>query len=291
MSRTVQDVMHHWGNRGTGPMKSGNVSCENGNLYSYAACIAAHHTAPTGEQFTALASGRWSVTTSKHQTFARRALPRYIRTIDVNDPQGAPRDWLIELAQQVSNAIGKAQRARTSKSHHLADAEAAFAQLQFVGTAYGIQTPDSLDGVGPLLAQHAQEVEAERQRQVAERAERDAQRDRENAAQIEAWLRGENYYCPTTATPRLRLSRDGREIETSWGARVPVRYAEPLIKRSRECRGQSFNERVGNYTLSYVSDNGSLTIGCHVIAASEVERMAAVLAARPSIEHALAMTA
>lgn len=138
---------------------------------------------------------------------------------------------------------------------------------------------------GPELCEEA-ELRAKR--------ERDLKLAQELADKIADWRRhGETQtWQIRQAAPALRYSRHagnhspvgGAFIETSWGASIPAEEAIklwPLIqlaKRGRSWRivpGRSID--VGGYPLTKLRGDGSIVVGCHDIAYSEVEYIATQL--------------
>ena len=75
-----------------------------------------------------------------------------------------------------------------------------------------------------------------------------------------------NAYC--------RLSTDLTQVETSLGAKVPVREAKILLSRIREGKDVK-GFQIGYYTV--ISLNGTLKIGCHEITREEIEYFGAIL--------------
>ena len=83
----------------------------------------------------------------------------------------------------------------------------------------------------------------------------------------------------------LRLSRDGRSIETSHGAIVPASIAPRLWRLIESARGgdaaavsAAFRGlHVGPFTLSEIRADGSAVIGCHDIPHAEMAALAARL--------------
>jgi hypothetical protein len=78
--------------------------------------------------------------------------------------------------------------------------------------------------------------------------------------------------------PLLRLSTHKTEIQTSWGANVPVEVAEPLWAMVQDCivKKEESNQhvQVGYYRLEHISPDGDITVGCHKIAYSELQIIA-----------------
>lgn len=132
---------------------------------------------------------------------------------------------------------------------------------------------------------------AEREKREA-RAEAKRARERELAAadaatRLAAWRNGERVYIGYSergAYAALRLTRDGRDVETSHGAKVPAADARRAVvfiadKRRRAVawarNGETFP--VGNFQLDRVTERGDVIAGCHRIEWAEVVRLSAAL--------------
>lgn len=128
-----------------------------------------------------------------------------------------------------------------------------------------------------------------RERAAAYRKDYAARAAERNAAAVEAWRAGEGgagslAYELREAGPMLRVSRDGQRVETSWGADVPASVAPTLwamIGAARAGEVDKVNAAVkrarvpvGAFWLDEVRPDGSLRIGCHDIAFSELQRIA-----------------
>lgn len=132
-------------------------------------------------------------------------------------------------------------------------------------------------------ARDALNLEAERKRFEAEREAR------------KAWIAGETVYTRARLSDErggaLVRARDAQidgcavvsgELETSHGARVPLRHAARIfafVRRVRET-GETWTAdsarpvRVGHFTLDSVEPSGDFVAGCHRINWSETERLA-----------------
>lgn len=112
----------------------------------------------------------------------------------------------------------------------------------------------------------------------------------EDAARVDAWRNNEpGGMAPRDAGPALRLSRDGSTIETSWGASVPVSVAPGLWGSVRDVRasGKDWDvpaafiaagrARLGSFMLERINADGSVIVGCHNIAFSELQHIARAL--------------
>lgn len=103
----------------------------------------------------------------------------------------------------------------------------------------------------------------------------------------DAW--GEDYEGLRSSACMLRIA--GEEIETSWGARVPLAAAPMvwnLVERARQAGGYEstgFGKalrsagriKIGDYPLDRIDADGTLHAGCHTIPHSELRGMARAL--------------
>ena len=101
----------------------------------------------------------------------------------------------------------------------------------------------------------------------------------EDAKKIADWRAGKSNVRPPSETgPLLRVK--GETIETSQGAIVPLSVAPELWRIIRIARAGKLNmeavagKRVGSFRLDDVRADGSVKIGCHDIAYSELELIA-----------------
>lgn len=67
------EVAHLWANQAQSHARAGNVSFVGDAFVSYNTTIARILTAPNGQRWAVISSGRWSVSTSRHQSYAVRA--------------------------------------------------------------------------------------------------------------------------------------------------------------------------------------------------------------------------
>lgn len=143
------------------------------------------------------------------------------------------------------------------------------------------------------VAETARKFDAARAEQdrIKQEAEATARRERNAkviAEDLPRWLAGENVQLPGWDLPSdyLRLYGD-REVQTSRGAVVPradvCAFAQGLMRQARTCvaNGVEYRESVpvkfGHYPFSHIEVDGTVVVGCHRFALSEVERFAAIL--------------
>ena len=79
----------------------------------------------------------------------------------------------------------------------------------------------------------------------------------------------------------VRRSTDGKELQTSGGARVPYLVALALFKIIHKAKTQGevklehiHGEAVGSFKITSIDSKGNLTVGCHYIPYAEMERLA-----------------
>lgn len=97
-----------------------------------------------------------------------------------------------------------------------------------------------------------------------------------NAEKAALWRTGEYVNLPHGLPPMLRLNGDN--VVTSWGASVPVTVCPILwamVQDAIASKTESDHSiEVGNYILEKVFADGSIKVGCHTIAYSEIELIA-----------------
>jgi len=118
-------------------------------------------------------------------------------------------------------------------------------------------------------------LKAEYKIKQAEKREEQKEILKENAQKIIDWQNNKEESLPRNIdTPYLRLTNENSTVETSKGSRVPIQSALILwnmIKSGKDVKGHNID---GNTVIGL---NGALTIGCHKISKTEVERFGAVL--------------
>jgi len=115
------------------------------------------------------------------------------------------------------------------------------------------------------------DLNAKRDKKVKSiQTKREKEAIKENNLKIDRWLNGENVYLNSSLTPvLLRLTNDGEQVETSLRAYVSLKAAKVLfemIKAGKDIKGFD----IDGYTV--ISLNGVLTIGCHKIERTEINR-------------------
>ena len=285
-------IAHLWANqsrpRGTGS----NFFFEGPELYSYGKHFMVGRILPSG--VAVLATRGYSPTTQRHQSYARSAV-RHLTRVYCNDPADSAatnarvaRDAIVaELA-----AMQKPRIRQATKDKHAAEAlhlaEQFNAYLAALG-AEGVGTePVDVTALGDLAAAAARAEEAQR----AMEAERRKARAAALADTLAKWRTGEVLQASSLwgLPPALRLraiplTRDSAPwavpstiVETSHGASIPVADALKLWPIILRVKGGSKDytpgEPLGDYRLTQIRTDGSIRVGCHDIAFSELQAIA-----------------
>lgn len=279
--RSSSEVFHYWGNQVQAYGRAGNVRFNGPIVYSYAQ--------PIGRLFKdegiALISNRkFSLTTSRHQFQALRAVPpsyQVVRAPYVGEyelPHAANRRyWEHDLLNTLDMIKSHPRRTSLlSEANHIMHAYTTYRE------AFKLDWPDLDAGaLGERFAAEQREA-AERVVQYQREAEeRRKQRIAEQAENLALWRKHEFVgYARSFDSLALRLSKDRRSIETTWGAEVPVEVAPMLWEIAKRHRSRQTSTRfrdrpqVGYYRLDAVDSDGSLHIGCHHIMWDELVLMA-----------------
>lgn len=306
------DLCHHYAAQPNKDRKAGNLSIQDGTLYSYAAPIAHLTGNPT---LPLLISERtYSVTTAKHLGFARRALHHVRPAMEVQEPRvsGYGHEFksahianIRRLLQNAHQHLSEAARPRireTTRAAAIVTAVNYRDQAETYRQAFRVPLKDlpkdvkarrtQLARINPADAAQAIEVHkrhlaaAETRRQKAieaqekRRAKQEAERAKRDAETLDRWTAGEPIQPPHHYAGDTRLRVRAGLVETSHGANVPAADAWrlwPIADRARRT-GETYDApadyRVGIYRLDHVSPQGA-RIGCHFIPFAEMERIKA----------------
>lgn len=282
-------VVHLWANKSQPRARNANKSLyfEGDLIFSYGRHfpLARHVELPSGTPAVLINRGKYSSTTSHHQSAVRGAIRNGVPVFRAHNPQETPEQNLVWLAQEMERSIEFAGDCVVNSQNYkknLQEAEAAAKDHNTLAHAFGIkaklQMPaDVAKAVEDLAARKAarEAAEAERQRLL------DEQRMKEEAATVAQWLAGEVSGIPwavrNTSEVLLRVRDD--VIETSKGAHIPLDHGIalwPLVERVRSRGRPADMQRVqlGGFRLDEINADGDVTVGCHFIAYAELRRIA-----------------
>jgi hypothetical protein len=299
MATSHQAVAHAWANQ-TGRQRTGfNIYYDGPTIFSYGRHFPIARICDDGEtdRPTILFTSKgYSRSTAKHKSYISRAIDHHhYRVFSVNDvlarkPAEHLKNWECSI-EDARESIGKAKRARKNASWYIDDAERAVKRCNDYSTAFGLGmstvTMESLDATAAEIAARAETMRREAEIARA-KAEREAVlRNREN---LRAWLDGKNIYPPYTKVPYVRVNGD--QVETTWGARVPLPDALQAWKLMKSARAERITFeatpddmggyvddsqlRVGDFRISTITPTG-MRVGCHFIP-FKAAKMAAIKA-------------
>lgn len=276
------EVAHAWANQ-TGRARRGfNMYYEGHTIFSYGdhfpiARIVDEAGSSGAPGLILFTSRSYSTSTAKHKTYTSRAIDHHrytvlvvhnVRPIGPNDH----RDNYERLIRAAKDALGKAARARKYASFHLDDAERFIRTANEYSARFGLGVPEvtkeTLDEAAAAIAKRAEEMRAAAELERARAARARALRERDD---LRAWLRGADVYPPHTRVPYVRVKGD--EVETTWGAKVPLADAMIAWAAMKEARAEHItlgrcedgsSLRVGDFTVSQITPTG-MRVGCHFI--------------------------
>lgn len=297
MGTSNRQVAHLWAAQSRERCKGSNFYFYGPTIYSYGEHfpIAAFVTAPNGERVVLFTTDSYGMATSKHLNYARSAL--FGLDVRVFHVPHVPRSFYKpETIRHRCNLDGYRERIAAAQQYaakkfrleyRRESAMAAVVNLAKEANAYRLAfMPEYAEFPEVFteseLAAVAVRVAAENKARAVELAADKARRDAEAATEREEWRAGERAHCGW-GDVMLRLSTKGDVIETSRGARVPAAVAPMLWTMVQRVRmGHVFEfpalgQRIGDFALRDITNEGDLIIGCHHIRFSELDRMAGLL--------------
>lgn len=284
-----QAYAKHGSNSNHARNSSGNRSFCESRAYSYNALIA--NIVTRGKKRAYLLSPRlWSVTTSRHQSEVRRAIPHgeTVLYVPILEPNQADHDQNLEyLIRQINEYQGKAERARKegSKGAYLSQVTHYRLTVKAYCEFFGLKSKmyrDIYEGLENAL-------EAFEAHQEAERAKRAKRAKRQAREHLKVWLSGgspsQHYWYSNLGSAYLRVCPwDENIIQTSQMATVPVESVRAVLSlvldRVKSGKGFKPNGKrisIGHYELLEITTSGDVIVGCHRFEKSEVLRFAKVL--------------
>lgn len=281
--KDIDQVCHYWANKIQSEGEAGNVFFRDSKLWSYGHhfCIARH--LPSGA--VAFTTRGYSPSTSRHISKARSAA-RHLQIVFCHNPDDSARENMLHARNEIADALHASEKKgirQTTRDKYKASAlhiaEQANAYLATLPESErGTETPidtGALEGVRASLVAAQEAREKIRAEQHAARLA-DLQEDLIKWRNCETIIRTGLIELPPAL--RLRNREDGYFVETSHGAEIPVSDALklwPIIQRVRKGeKDYTPGEALGVYRLTCIRADGSICVGCHDIAYSELQGIA-----------------
>lgn len=282
MAMSHDMVAHNWANRTRSGAEGFNMWFSGDTIYSYGEHFPIARHCGNAVLFT---TDSYSVSTAKHKTITWRAC-HHLTTFDVADVMANCKTEhkynyrkMLEAAWEY---VGKASRARVNGPWLLDSAKRALADANAYTKHFklGFSQIADLEALAPIMEKAERNAAArarkaarlaEQQRAEAYRLHLEEQRRRALAGReaLKQWCRGENVHPPHTRRPYVRIKND--EVQTSWGARVPLKDALRVFSAARRCRelGKTWTPKrrvtVGHFNVDRIDNVGTIRAGCHVI--------------------------
>lgn len=281
------ELFHYWAHQVLPEAKCGNVRYDGPVLYSYAEPIAIL----LSNDRVLISNQSFSMTTGGHQSEARRAtnhtrvcyapyLTRcYNDAVCLNEMHRKNREHWEHQAENAVVELQRHPRRKKSVADRIASAVSSYNHYR---EFFELDWPEmTSEEMRKLVEETAKQRAAE---QLAAEKRREEQRRIAEAEEATELLMWRDHATDRRSFTRmaLRLSLDGKEIETTRGARVPVECARGLWDLSTYYRRKQASThfrgvtayKVGLYSLDAVDSDGTLVIGCHTIPYDELELMA-----------------
>lgn len=294
------EIPHLWAHRtqDEARTKEGNTYFNGDTIYSYGSHfpIARHVVNKSGDRAVLFTTRTYSVTTSRHCSAVRSAIPSGVPVFHVPSicPKGsselAAEDHagnLTDYAERFEKHVVASARARSSYPKEWNHEEAARLREETLSYCafFGLSVP-TIQEVPELDSEALTAIRKREAKRSAEKAEY-TKRERAEALVrqqelITKWRAGQYSGCFYDIPAMLRI--DGDEVLTSRGARFPVSHAKRALAFVRKIResGQAYVRNghtihLGPYAIDRIEPNGTVKAGCHVVSWEEIERIATLL--------------
>lgn len=244
----------------------------------------------------------YSVTTAKHISMVRRALPSHVPVIYCHTPfriDGQTTSDDMHKANRAAytedaiTAATKAAKARLRSADYLADYNNTMHQAAQYSAHFGLgwklegseTVANALTASRKLVAQQKTRRTIAQRKAEAARALLEADSRKRYDKALAQWLQGDDVRLPYSNSAPVSLRVRGDDIQTSKGAVVPVAHAKRLWTALERVKGSTADWIPNGHTLhigAFAVDRieaitGDIHAGCHHIKHSEVARIAAQL--------------
>jgi len=281
---TSAELPHVWAHRKAPYGKSPGAMSFNGDEYlSYGTTIARLH----GDGVVFINTGRYSITTSGHQSAVRRAIPDTFTTFQgpvesLRTPLAFVRAMLDKAAQakrEGDETAATYPRRKSQIAASYAHANSLVSEAARCNEFFALGENCTMAGVEAMTAAIAEQAAKD----AAKRVKREKQQARKAKQNLAKWRAGDlnvsTYNLPSGQT-FLRVIGD--KVETSKGITLEMDEAKKalhfvMLKRDAGWHRNGDTYPIAGYQLDRVNGDG-VVAGCHRIAWKELDRLAALLA-------------
>lgn len=290
--KNSSEVAHYWANQTQADGRIKNMFFEGPRIWSYGYHFEiARLVKVKGQTVVLFTTREYSNTTSRHKYDVRHAASHLeLFAVPSFEDHNQNVDHYIKL---IIEAQAKATRARAYAESYQTDLAGNIAAVYKYSELFKKElNAEHLKAVrewkkkadkGALFSPaelekikrtHAAELER-RKNEKAARAAREAERRAKLIEDLDAWTNGADTRPPYSYDLPIRLRVNGSRIETSRGAEITVKTALVLWSKIKQ------NETVADMTLDLYRvqgfDGETLTVGCHKIPVTELNRIAGLL--------------
>lgn len=258
-------LAHAWANQ-TFPLSRGSSMYFEGNIiYSYGKHyeIAQIVTAPNGEKVYFVNSNGYSNTTAKHTAHVWNAIPDIYPSFKVpfkNNKFSVEHfpEIIDNMMLQGKNYLTDQINARTNCGYFVA-ASQLFEDVDLICELFDLPKPQRPNNYldAQIKAQHLRETKTQRE------YKKQAKQHEKSLDLLNKWLNHEYNGTLYNIPVHLRVSNDGKLIETTKGAKVQISEALRLLSKLRN--GEDVNGyKIDGFTV--IENNSErVKIGCHEI--------------------------
>jgi len=279
------EVAHIWASQSQRMGRGGNVSFENGVIYSYGHHFPVARFAPEFGAIVLFTSRGYSSSTGKHKSLIRAAIPNQYRVIYCDDPtRGADHNlykWMCEVSRLRRDFAAKTHR--ISRGNIAVEIFKTCESAEIYCMALKIPAPDWTNETNEEMTARDYVYELAKAREAkksALRAEYEKAAAIKAADRMQLWAAGENVPMEGFQFLATALRIKAENIQTSRGANIPVADALKLwplllrVKQSGKTMGAGLHSiNLGAYRFNSF-DGNTLIVGCHSIAWDQLEKMA-----------------
>jgi hypothetical protein len=233
--------------------------------YGYHYEIARFLTTEQGEKVCFLNTNGYSNSTAKHTSHVLNAVQDGIKLFKVPFPGNSLtvdklRNVLKQLKVNIASLLDQQIKAKSNFKYFL-DARDTLENAAEIATLFNLQGFTVADFPNWTAANDKyQYLRATESKRLEEKQAKELERKLET---LKKWLSGEFNGTLYGIPVHLRLINDGKDIQTTMGARVPLEAAKRLynkLKSGLDCKG----DKIEGFTV--IENNpDTIKIGCHVI--------------------------
>jgi hypothetical protein len=258
--KNISDVAHAWANKMSSDGKSSNLYFDGDKIYSYGAhYVLAKFIEVDGSTCVWINDKGYSSSTSNHIRIVRMASSNYRQFYWSETDQYKVRMTLEKLLKQISTA-------KSNKYSYVFDGLNLFeAYMKYPNDHSDKIHSDIVELHAQFLAFDIEAIRIECETKAAKAAEKSL-----NASLNKFRTYEMSHLINTTrdhTLSYLRISQDGKFVETSQRVRIPIEEAKTIYLALTD---KSYEvTKIGGFTVNEISDN-FLKVGCHTIEMSEV---------------------